>query len=274
MAYNSLNRHINITHSASPSPSRSSSFLPSPFSLYFLIRVKAFFSLSSSQIPPFAEPSVIYSLNPLSLRGTTCKLEPAFLQYLKEPRQGFTCSPFYSGTSLDQHTLSGASFNIESLPFLLVSRLAIWKEVATAILLIVGVSPLWWLPHLMLHRTCHELPLPTTRLNLLILTRSTPSSAMKKGIVFGLGGLVGLCAAQEIPGLADLPECGQFCINAMQGSTIAEQLGCNQGDLGCLCRQQDFIYGVRDCSFQSCFGEGEADSVLSFGYSLCASEPT
>lgn len=31
---------------------------------------------------------------------------------------------------------------------------------------------------------------------------------MKKVIALGLGGLVGLAAAQDIPGLSDLPECG------------------------------------------------------------------
>lgn len=58
----------------------------------------------------------------------------------------------------------------------------------------------------------------------------------------------------------------------MQGPAIAEQLGCSEGDLGCLCSQQNFIYGIRDCSAESCSSQGEADRVLNFGNSLCGSE--
>ncbi|TEA15616.1 GPI-anchored CFEM domain protein [Colletotrichum sidae] len=40
------------------------------------------------------------------------------------------------------------------------------------------------------------------------------------------------------------------CVQRMQGK--ASDLGCNSGDIACLCRNRDFFYGIRDCSFQAC----------------------
>lgn len=47
------------------------------------------------------------------------------------------------------------------------------------------------------------------------------------------------------------------------------EFGCAAGDVTCLCSNQDFGYGIRDCSNQACSAE-EAASVISYGTNYCA----
>ncbi|KYG44027.1 hypothetical protein M433DRAFT_70375 [Acidomyces richmondensis BFW] len=74
-------------------------------------------------------------------------------------------------------------------------------------------------------------------------------------------------AAQD---LSSLPACGQTCINNMIG-LAQSQMGCASGDVSCYCSKPDFGYGVRDCSDQACSNSQQAESVISFGSSYCAS---
>ena len=50
----------------------------------------------------------------------------------------------------------------------------------------------------------------------------------------------------------------------------SSQLGCSAGNVTCYCTQPDFGYGVRDCANEAC-QSGEAQTVISFGTSYCAS---
>ncbi|KAF4918797.1 hypothetical protein CGCVW01_v008496 [Colletotrichum viniferum] len=74
--------------------------------------------------------------------------------------------------------------------------------------------------------------------------------------------LLGAAHAQ----LDSLPPCGISCVNTV----IAKGFGCASQDNSCLCKQQDFVFGVRDCASQSC-GADVATKVNDYVTSLCAS---
>jgi len=78
----------------------------------------------------------------------------------------------------------------------------------------------------------------------------------------------GLTFAQ-LPPISSLPQCGQTCIGNMQNQASA--LGCSSStDVACLCGNQNFRNGVRDCANQACGNAGDANSTISFGTSYCA----
>jgi len=83
---------------------------------------------------------------------------------------------------------------------------------------------------------------------------------MKSVIYLGVGLLSG-ALAQSLAG------CGSTCIQNMQ--SFATNLGCTAGDTACLCRNPDFTYGIRDCSFQSCQQSGDAQQAVAAGIELC-----
>ncbi|KAK1982612.1 hypothetical protein LZ30DRAFT_590180, partial [Colletotrichum cereale] len=55
------------------------------------------------------------------------------------------------------------------------------------------------------------------------------------------------------------------CVN----NVIAKGFGCASGDNTCLCKQQDFVFGIRDCSAQSCTAD-ESAKVNDYVTGLCA----
>ncbi|WYZ42022.1 hypothetical protein EsH8_V_000917 [Colletotrichum jinshuiense] len=80
--------------------------------------------------------------------------------------------------------------------------------------------------------------------------------------ITAVAALLGRVCAQ----LDSLPPCGVSCVN----SVIAKGFGCASGDNTCLCKQQDFVFGVRDCASQSC-GADEAPKINDYVTGLCAS---
>ncbi|GKT57214.1 CFEM domain-containing protein [Colletotrichum tofieldiae] len=84
---------------------------------------------------------------------------------------------------------------------------------------------------------------------------------MKSVIYLGVGLLSGAMAQNNLAG------CGNGCIQSMQG--LASDLGCTAGDTACLCRNPNFTYGIRDCSFQSCQQSGDAQQAVAAGVELC-----
>jgi hypothetical protein len=54
----------------------------------------------------------------------------------------------------------------------------------------------------------------------------------------------------------------------MVSAEKSQELGCDAGDIGCLCTNQDFIYGLRDCSAAICNSE-QAAQVLNYGLEIC-----
>ncbi|KAM0426998.1 hypothetical protein ACHAPT_007896 [Fusarium lateritium] len=78
----------------------------------------------------------------------------------------------------------------------------------------------------------------------------------------------GLAAAVVAQNAGDLPQCGQTCAGNMIGAEKSQELGCDTGDLQCLCTNQDFIYGLRDCSRAICNDE-QAAQVLEYGLQVC-----
>ncbi len=54
----------------------------------------------------------------------------------------------------------------------------------------------------------------------------------------------------------------------------AGELGCNSGDVACLCRNVNFGNGIRDCSIQFCGNVGQANQVIAWGTTLCANANT
>ncbi|KAH7027556.1 uncharacterized protein B0I36DRAFT_375369 [Microdochium trichocladiopsis] len=69
-------------------------------------------------------------------------------------------------------------------------------------------------------------------------------------------------------GFAALASCGQTCFDNMVAQYSA--LGCSQPNAACLCKNQDFGNGIRDCSNGAC-GTDAARPVISYGSSYCAS---
>ncbi|KAH7177696.1 hypothetical protein DER46DRAFT_589306 [Fusarium sp. MPI-SDFR-AT-0072] len=54
----------------------------------------------------------------------------------------------------------------------------------------------------------------------------------------------------------------------MVSAEKSQELGCDAGDIGCLCTNQNFIYGLRDCSAAICNSE-QAAQVLNYGLEIC-----
>ncbi|KAJ5657227.1 uncharacterized protein N7484_000876 [Penicillium longicatenatum] len=63
-------------------------------------------------------------------------------------------------------------------------------------------------------------------------------------------------------------DCAQMCISNMKAK--ASELGCTSGDLDCLCKSQDYSYGIRDCTKQAC-PDDDASTVLSMALESCPS---
>ncbi|KAK8094189.1 hypothetical protein PG997_000874 [Apiospora hydei] len=79
-------------------------------------------------------------------------------------------------------------------------------------------------------------------------------------------GASALVSAQSLPD--GFPKCGTICIPNMVNQ--ASNFNCSGGDWRCLCSNKDFIYGIRDCSDQSC-PQGDANVVKAWGKTQCAS---
>ncbi|KOS20393.1 Uncharacterized protein ESCO_005464 [Escovopsis weberi] len=74
-----------------------------------------------------------------------------------------------------------------------------------------------------------------------------------KTFVLALSALAAVVAAQSTDNLAPCS---------------AQELGCQSGDLQCLCTNQNFFFGLRDCSSEIC-SEGDARSTVDFGIQMC-----
>ena len=100
-----------------------------------------------------------------------------------------------------------------------------------------------------------------------------------------LGILTARITAQS---LSSLPPCGvsssplkwkvrtllttfqQTCINNMLGQALS--LGCPiSTDVVCLCSNEDFISGIRDCAMEACPNAADANEAVQFGVQYCAS---
>ncbi|KAL6910462.1 glycoside hydrolase family 18 protein [Trichoderma evansii] len=88
-----------------------------------------------------------------------------------------------------------------------------------------------------------------------------------KSVVIALCTFVAATAAQGSPNLA---ACGQTCATNMLDADKADELGCKQNDLKCLCANKNFLYGLRDCSAAICSAE-DAKKVVEYGISICSS---
>lgn len=86
-----------------------------------------------------------------------------------------------------------------------------------------------------------------------------------KSTILSVFGLAATVVAQSA---GDLPQCGQTCAGNMISAEKSSELGCDTGDLQCLCTNQNFIYGLRDCSRAIC-NEEQAAQVLEYGLSVC-----
>jgi hypothetical protein len=80
--------------------------------------------------------------------------------------------------------------------------------------------------------------------------------------------IFGLAAAAVAQSTNQLPQCGQTCASNMVSAEKSRELGCDAGDVSCLCTNSDFIYGLRDCSAAICNDE-QAAAVLSYGLEIC-----
>lgn len=76
-----------------------------------------------------------------------------------------------------------------------------------------------------------------------------------------LGIFASFVAAQSVP------QCGQFCVDDMLNDRALE-LDCENNDLACLCADERFTFGLRDCSSATC-GSDDARRVVEHGVQLC-----
>jgi hypothetical protein len=51
----------------------------------------------------------------------------------------------------------------------------------------------------------------------------------------------------------------------------AGEFNCGATDTACLCKNDDFKFGVRDCAYQSCGDDQAAAKVVAWGEQFCAS---
>lgn len=71
---------------------------------------------------------------------------------------------------------------------------------------------------------------------------------------------------------ADMPSCGRTCGDNMFGQATSPAIGCDsQTDYTCLCNEPNFLYGVRDCSSQTCQDIDDANAAVAWGNDFCAS---
>ena len=69
-------------------------------------------------------------------------------------------------------------------------------------------------------------------------------------------------------GFDALPACGKVCIPNMLGQFAA--FGCSgQADVACLCRAENFRFGLRDCISQAC-PSGDQGTVSGYAAQICA----
>ncbi|AEO71097.1 uncharacterized protein THITE_2171499 [Thermothielavioides terrestris NRRL 8126] len=73
-------------------------------------------------------------------------------------------------------------------------------------------------------------------------------------------------AAEEFP--ANMPQCGRVCGKNMLEK--ASEFHCDSKDIGCMCKDKNFGYGIHDCSVQSCPTVEDANIVINWGNNLCS----
>ena len=73
--------------------------------------------------------------------------------------------------------------------------------------------------------------------------------------------LLAVAAFAVLPSLAqqDPVSCARMCTSNMNAA--AQALGCAPGDHGCLCQNQNYQFGIRDCTNQACPGANAAQAV-------------
>ncbi|KAK4101875.1 CFEM-domain-containing protein [Parathielavia hyrcaniae] len=74
-------------------------------------------------------------------------------------------------------------------------------------------------------------------------------------------------AATDFPD--NFPECAKLCVENMYAK--ADELGCGQNDVNCLCSNMDFGYGIRDCSAAVCENDVEqVNAAISYYNNVCS----
>jgi hypothetical protein len=73
-------------------------------------------------------------------------------------------------------------------------------------------------------------------------------------------------AAADFP--SNMPACGRTCGTNMLGK--AAEFKCKAEDIACLCKDKNFVWGIRDCSQQSCGSVDDANVAINWGNQVCA----
>ncbi|KAM0511170.1 hypothetical protein ACHAPE_010121 [Trichoderma viride] len=86
-----------------------------------------------------------------------------------------------------------------------------------------------------------------------------------KASVVSLVFTAALAAAQDLSGL---PSCATGCVTKFTtGSAIG---GCQQLDIGCICKNADFLNGIACCLADAC-SKSDQDKAVSFAQQICSS---
>ncbi|RCI15507.1 hypothetical protein L249_3546 [Ophiocordyceps polyrhachis-furcata BCC 54312] len=84
---------------------------------------------------------------------------------------------------------------------------------------------------------------------------------MKSSLLFTLA--AGLVAAQDLNGL---PPCAKDCVTKnMSGSGVG---GCPSADIGCICKNKDFLNNIACCLAKACKPEDQTKTI-GFAKQLC-----
>lgn len=60
-----------------------------------------------------------------------------------------------------------------------------------------------------------------------------------------------------------------MCVNNMNDK--ASELNCKSGDMACLCKSEDYSFGIRDCTKEACPSD-DAEKVLKMALEKCPSK--
>lgn len=92
---------------------------------------------------------------------------------------------------------------------------------------------------------------------------------MKTATILAVSAVAIGALAQDPSGIDTLSECGRFCVQSMVDK--AESLGCGaaQDTAACECNNPDFLYGIRDCSIESCTDAQDAVEAQAWGSRYC-----
>lgn len=94
-------------------------------------------------------------------------------------------------------------------------------------------------------------------------------TAMLNFFVFAYIGIFSVVTmGQQIPFPDGFPDCGKDCITNMVAK--ASEFNCGATDVHCMCSNENFTFGIRDCSVEHCQNQTAANEIITYGLDICS----